>query len=78
MTQQSELTDRYRAFLSLQKVTELMSLTSPLNSPTISTRLSELRAELAQLLTTLTIKEKSEYNAPIDTSTPEINLGDIL
>ena len=59
-------------------VSQIMDLTSFTESPTISKSLSELRVELAQFLTRLTIKEKSTKMSPIDTKTPEINLGEIL
>ncbi len=72
------VSDRQRAFLALQKITELMNICSSFNSPTVSEKLSELRAELAQILTQLTIKEKSTKMSPIDSTVPEINLGEIL
>ena len=72
------VTERQKAFFALQKVTELMNVCSSFNSPTVSKNLSDLRIELTQILTRLTIEEKNSIITEIDTSVPEINLGEIL
>ena len=71
-------TERQKAFFALQKVTELMNICSSFNSPTVSKNLSDLRIELTQILTRLTIEEKNSIITEIDTNVPEINLGEIL
>lgn len=78
MTQQHDMSDREKILTCISMVSQIMDLTSFTESPTISKSLSELRVELAQFLTQLTIKEKSTKMSPIDTKTPEINLGEIL
>ena len=72
------VTERQKAFFALQKITELMNVCSSFNSPTVSKNLSDLRIELTQILTRLTIEEKNSIITEIDTSVPEINLGEIL
>ena len=72
------VTERQRAFFALHKVTELMNVCSSFNSPTVSKNLSDLRIELTQILTRLTIAEKNTIIQEIDTNVPEINLGEIL
>ena len=72
------VTERQKAFFALQKVTELMNVCTSFNSPTVSKNLSDLRIELTQILTRLTIEEKNSIITEIDTSVPEINLGEIL
>ena len=72
------VTERQKAFFALQKVTELMNVCSSFNSPTVSKNLSDLRIELTQILTRLTIEEKNSIITEIDTTVPEINLGEIL
>ena len=72
------VTERQKAFFALQKVTELMNVCSSFNSPTVSQNLSDLRVELTQILTRLTIAEKNSIIQEIDTNVPEINLGEIL
>ena len=72
------VTERQKAFFALQKVTELMNVCSSFNSPTVSKNLSDLRIELTQILTRLTIEEKNSIITEIDTSVPEINLVEIL
>ena len=71
-------TERQKAFFALQKVTELMNVCSTIKSPTVSKNLSDLRIELTQILTRLTIEEKNSIITEIDTNVPEINLGEIL
>ena len=72
------VTERQKAFFALQKITELMNVCSSFNSPTVSKKLSDLRIELTQILTRLTIEEKNSIITEIDTNVPEINLGEIL
>ena len=72
------VTERQKAFFALQKITELMNVCSSFNSPTVSKNLSDLRIELTQILTRLTIEEKNSIITEIDTTVPEINLGEIL
>ena len=72
------VTERQKAFFALQKITELMNVCSSFNSPTVSKNLSDLRIELTQILTRLTIEEKNSILTEIDTTVPEINLGEIL
>jgi len=72
------VTERQKAFFALQKITELMNVCSSFNSPTVSKNLSDLRIELTQILTRLTIEEKNSIITEIDTNVPEINLGEIL
>ena len=72
------VTERQKAFFALQKITELMNICSSFNSPTVSKNLSDLRIELTQILTRLTIEEKNSIITEIDTNVPEINLGEIL
>tara|TARA_B100001079_G_scaffold26516_1_gene20247 strand:+ start:1806 stop:2042 length:237 start_codon:yes stop_codon:yes gene_type:complete len=72
------VTERQKAFFALQKVTELMNVCTSFNSPTVSKNLSDLRIELTQILTRLTIEEKNSIITEIDTTVPEINLGEIL
>ena len=72
------VTERQKACFALQKITELMNVCSSFNSPTVSKNLSDLRIELTQILTRLTIEEKNRIITEIDTTVPEINLGEIL
>ena len=55
-----------------------MNVCSSFKSPTVSKNLSDLRIELTQILTRLTIEEKNSIITEIDTNVPEINLGEIL
>tara|TARA_R100000742_G_C4166552_1_gene6291 strand:- start:64 stop:300 length:237 start_codon:yes stop_codon:yes gene_type:complete len=72
------VTERQKAFFALQKITELMNVCSSFKSPTVSKNLADLRIELTQILTRLTIEEKNSIITEIDTNVPEINLGEIL
>ena len=64
------VTERQKAFFALQKITELMNICSSFNSPTVSKNLSDLRIELTQILTRLTIEEKNSIITEIDTNVP--------